>query len=104
MAIFRSHPSAGTFATIIRTLLVRIRAFEASKSGNLWPPSAATGGELYRVAPTTWGVKPAGDTANESTPSAAGAMRRDQTPASTRRRRLEIPIFRLPVPRGLPAS
>ncbi len=96
------------FASVLRSLLVRIRAFEASRSGSPWPPSAATGGEssLYRVAPTAWGVQPA--SVPETEPTAAATPGAERVAArrvpARKRRHLEIPVFSLPVPRGLPAT
>ena len=96
------------FATVVRTLLDRIRALRCCRSDN-WPPSAAAtaGTSPYRVAPTTWGVSPTG--AAPPDPSAPDAPKPSMgTPhrTATRRRRrgLEISIYGLPVPRGLPAT
>ena len=96
-----------TFASILRTLLVRIRALESSRSRRPWPPSTdgAAGGSLYRVAPTAWGV--AAPSVVPEIPATTGepVIASHATPPTRRsQRRLEIPVFRLPVPRGLPAT
>ncbi len=97
-----------SFATVVRSLLVRIRAFQASRSGNPWPPSAVVGGDapIYRVAPSMWGLRGAGaKTGDEviagtaASPSARPATRRHAS-----RRPLELTVYGLPVPRGLPAT
>ncbi len=96
-----------SFAAVIRTLLVRIRALQSSRPGNPWPPSAAAGLDLslYRVTPTAWGVEPAGALpAAAPAPGGLEIIACCKPPGKRRRRRLEIPIFRLPVPRGLPAT
>ncbi len=96
----RSHSLS--FGDIIRSLLVRIRAYEKSRSHKHWPPTARTGASLYRVIPTAWGVESAEKRReDEATPPSASASVR---PAPDRRRGLRIPVFRLPVPRGLPAT
>ncbi len=101
MTVFRSH----SFADIIRSLLVRIRAHEISKSHKHWPPSATAGGDLYRVVPTAWGVEPAEKLPEEVDAPPMNAPRpRRRLPAPARRRALRIPVFRMPVPRGLPAT
>ncbi len=126
MSVPGSHPSVVTFATVIRTLLVRIRALQSSRPGNPWPPSATAGADsygprqrrasgtmvrqrranlLYRVTPTAWGIDPAGNLPEDASQSDGRELAaRSTPPRRRRRRRLEIPIFRLPVPRGLPAT
>ncbi len=99
MTIFRSHPSGLTFADVIRSLLVRIRALETRRPEAPRPPSRS----IYRVAPTTWGVAP--PSVAPADPAATGAPDATARRTAARKcRRLEMPIFRLPVPRGLPAT
>lgn len=88
-----------SFADVLRSLLVRIRALEASTPAT---PSPSDARALYRVAPTTWGVAPADSL--PAIPETSDVIAGNATRAPRRRRRLEIPIFRLPVPRGLPAT
>ncbi len=104
------------FAAVTRSLLARIRAYQASRSGSPRPPAAAASGDalIYRVAPTTWGVGSAGDERNGIEP-VAGAMaccagpspgKSRSEPPTVRRPRLslELTAYGLPVPRGLPAT
>ncbi len=93
-----------SFTAVVRTLLVRIRALKASRSGNPWPPPAAAGGDepLYRVAPTMWGAAAAAAGAGVEGPAVAAVRR--PAPTRARRRRLELTAYGLPVPRGLPAT
>ncbi len=101
----RPRPSGTTFNHVIRTLLVRIRALQSSRSKAPWPPTAAAvESPLYRVAPTAWGVGPVSSAATQAPRSPEIAAARTASPRRRHRRRLEIPIFRLPVPRGLPAT
>ncbi len=93
------------FAAVVRSLLVRIRAYQASRAETR-PSSAAAevSGLRYRVAPTMWGVGGAGGDGDRI--EAAGAVARPLAPATARRRRrpLELTVYGLPVPRGLPAT
>ncbi len=101
----RPRPSGTTFNHVIRTLLVRIRALQSSRSKAPWPPTAtAAEAPVYRVAPTAWGVGPVSPAATRAPRSPESAAVRTALPRQRRRRCLEIPIFRLPVPRGLPAT
>ena len=93
-----------SFAAVVRTLLHRIRAIQDSHP---WPPSAAAihdraPGSIYQVRPTAWGV---------DTPEASGRERRTPVrepagvePRSAARRGLELTVYGLPVPRGLPST
>ena len=96
----RPRPSGATFSRIIRSLLVRIRALESSRP-RTWPPTAGAESSLYRVAPTAWGVDPVSAV---PAPRAPETTVRSAPPRRRRRQRLEIPIFRLPAPRGLPVT
>ena len=95
-----------SFAAVVRTLLTRIRAIQASHSSGQWPPSAsavATTGAVYRVRPTTWGVEEAGGSAHASDSEPSDRSVRDAS-ASTyagARRRLRLTVYGLPEPRGL---
>ena len=92
-----------SFAAVVRTLLHRIRAIQAThRLPGEWPPSAAAmsdrpHGRLYRVRPTAWGVD-----ASESTGAVRAAQH--QEPRSAARRGLELTVYGLPVPRGLPST
>ncbi len=92
-----------SFAAVVRTLLERIRAVQSRRSED-WPPSAAATAStsLYRVAPTAWGVASSDPTVPAAPMPAQDASRRDVMPR--RRQSLEISVFGLPVPRGLPAT
>ena len=98
------------FNAVIRTLLARI---ETVRNRSDWPPSATAVStpvdSLYRVAPTRWGV--AGPRAPEGT--VASQARKGNVAAPPRqpgetdrphRFRLELNVFSLPVPKGLPAT
>ncbi len=95
-----------SFTAVVRTLLVRIRALQASRSGNPWPPPAVAGGDelLYRVAPTMWGADTAAVGAGVEGTAGTAARRPAPTRARRRCRRLELTAYGLPVPRGLPAT
>lgn len=97
-----------SFAAVVRTLLSRIRAIQDSNSGQ-WPPSAAatvSSGAIYRVRPTTWGVENAGGSPREaaSEPSGRSARSASASTYTGTRRRLELTVYGLPVPRGLPST
>lgn len=107
------------FATVVRTLVARIRAFEASRSGRNWPPTASAtvdsspvvgrDSAAYRVTPTAWGIASGGEadrrspTDRSSNPGSPGCRSSDSQDRSARRR-LELTVFELPVPRGLPST
>ena len=106
-----------SFAAVIRSLLVRIRAIQAAQANRhpgSCPPPATTGGQtfLYRVAPASWGVEPSAAADHRTdepsnTGSPLGHASRRATPSSIRRRRrrrLDLTAYGLPVPRGLPAT
>ncbi|MEM7353846.1 MAG: hypothetical protein AAF657_23805 [Acidobacteriota bacterium] len=97
------------FAAVLRTLLARIRAFEAARAGRDWPPSgdAATAHDtLYRVPATSWGLseldsaEPASTTDRMKTAEGAPSEPGDRV----NRRGLELTVYGLPVPRGLPST
>ena len=99
-----------SFAAVIRSLLVRVRALEVRRPGDPWSPSAtadggprcapATGG-IYRVPPTAWGVSAACDPGPDRAPAAPRTGRRAAMSPSRHRRRLDLSVYGLPVPRGL---
>ena len=92
------------FAAVIRSLLARIRALETSPPGSPRSPVAASDeSSRYRVPLTMWGVAPLDDTPPSEPSDTTTSTRTISTPAR-RRRQLEVPVFRLPVPRGLPAT
>ena len=105
-----------SFAAVVRTLLVRIRALQAGRSGSQ-PPSASNvaadpEASRYRVAPTTWGVegtgkepRPAGRQPPASTSAASDPAADRSTPLyGGSRRPLQLRAHRLPTPRGLPVT
>ena len=108
------------FAAVIRTLLARIRTAEAAKSRRNPPPTApavidSKAHSRYRAATTTWGVVDAeveSTTADspiepESKPSIAGSLPpASETYSASRRthRSIELTVYPMPVPRGLPST
>ncbi len=101
----RPRPPGTTCNHVTRTLLIRIRALQSSRAKAPWPPTAAAvESPLYRVAPTAWGVGPVSPAATQAPRGPEVAAVRTAPPRRRHRRHLEIPIFRLPVPRGLPAT
>lgn len=100
-----------SFATVIRTLLARIRDFQNGRCHHRWPPSGSAGAtttDRYRVPPTAWGVTPPEPASREprdltaghgaSAPDDRGPMLRGSS------RPLELTVYGLPVPRGLPTT
>ncbi|MCP3957943.1 MAG: hypothetical protein GY719_08835 [bacterium] len=102
-----------SFASIVRTLLERIRAIQTAYTADRWPPSvdAVTDRSLYKVRPTAWGldeeVLPPYRGATPET-AAAATPETDELPASTTpivERRAASPRWRLDLAaRGLPPT
>jgi len=98
-----------SFAAVVRTLLHRIRAIQDRHDPG--PRPAAVNdravGRIYRVRPTTWGVA-APETPRPARPApaspAAARTPGEEAGRGRARRGLELTVYGLPVPRGLPST
>ena len=108
-----------SFAVVVRTLLARIRDLQNRNDRPQWPPPGAAGaisGDLYRTAPTAWGIELDASPLLDSEP---GYSEPRTAPHSAEPRgpqggirgshhslaqRLELALSSWPVPRGLPAT
>ncbi len=106
-----------SFAAVVRALLTRIRAFEASRPRPPLPTStsdaeAPCNSSRYRVPPTQWGLEGAGEelaTGSETRPDGATALSSAEPSNATpgrgkAHRSLSLTTYAMPVPRGLPTT